>query len=288
LWDIVNLFNLGVAMDIIRNLVETQLGFQAGRADNGANSVYQEEFRGTCDLLFKATEFFKELGFQRTEEKLLSSLTYFADNQDSLNVSIAETEIRNAKEAVLAELGSHTFLVVNSDREDYVDNSALFGISVYGAFPSARDDIREAGNCLAAECCTAAVFHLMRAAEYALRALAVDRRVKLRKNAILDLATWEEIIKQLEGAEVAIQGYPKTLAREAQFDFYHGAMMEFKRFKNKFRNRIMHTRDEYDRDQAHSAFVHVRDFMKILASRISETRKTPLIWKGKKWITVKP
>jgi len=76
-------------------------------------------------------------------------------------------------------------------------------------------------------------------------------------------------------------GLPKTLARELQFEFYHGAMMEFKRFKNKFRNRIMHTQEEYDRDDTHNAMTHVRAFMEILASRISETKRTPLIWKGK-------
>jgi len=54
--------------------------------------------------------------------------------------------------------------------------------------------------------------------------------------------------------------------------------MEFKRFKNKFRNRIMHTRDEYDSDEAHSAFVHVKEFMNILASKIAENVKTPEMW----------
>jgi hypothetical protein len=87
-------------------------------------------------------------------------------------------------------------------------------------------------------------------------------------------------------AEIAIQNYPKTLAREAQFAFYHGAMMEFKRFKSRFRNGVMHTREDYDRDEAHSAFVHVREFMKILASRVSEKKRTLLVWKGKKWTTV--
>ena len=100
----------------------------------------------------------------------------------------------------------------------------------------------------------------------------------LPRNQVLDLATWEEIIRQLEVSEQAIQAYPKTLARERQYEFYHGAMMEFKRFKNVFRNSVMHTRDEYDRDQAHSAFVHVRDFMRILAAEIAEGKTTPMIW----------
>ena len=85
----------------------------------------------------------------------------------------------------------------------------------------------------------------------------------------------------LEKAEQAIQGYKKTIAREAQFEFYHGAMMEFKRFKNKFRNGVMHTRDEYDRDEARSAFQHVKDFMVILSGNISEKKRTPLVWRKK-------
>jgi hypothetical protein len=118
----------------------------------------------------------------------------------------------------------------------------------------------------------------MRVAEHGLRALAKDRRVKVPKGP-LELATWEDIIREIEKAEAAIQGYPKTLAREAQFDFYHGVNMEFKRFKNKFRNKIMHTRDSYDRDEAHSAFAHVKAFMQILSTKISEKKMTPVIWK---------
>jgi hypothetical protein len=171
------------------------------------------------------------------------------------------------------------------DRYHYGNRKHLFGDAAYAAFMSARYDMREAGNCLAVEANTAAVFHLMRVAEYGLRALAHDRRVRLPKNSSLQLATWEEIIKKLEDAVSAIQGYPRTLAREAQFEFYHGAMIEFRGFKNKFRNRVMHARDEYDRDDAHSAFTHVRAFMNTLASRITETKRTPLKWKGKRRIT---
>lgn len=143
----------------------------------------------------------------------------------------------------------------------------------------------EKRNCLAAECPTAAVFHLMRVAEYGLRALAYDRRVELDKKKPLELATWEDIIKKLEEAEDEIKGYPKTLAREAQYDFFHGAMMQFRGFKNVFRNQVMHTRKSYDRDRAVSVFNQVSEFMQILATRISEGNRTPKRWRGNKWIT---
>jgi len=118
----------------------------------------------------------------------------------------------------------------------------------------------------------------MRVAEVGLRALANDRRVSFQKNGPLELRTWEEVIRGLEDAETAIHKLPKTEAREAQFEFYHGAMQEFRAFKNLWRNRIMHSREEYDRDQAASAMVHVRGFMQGLARKISETKKVPLVW----------
>jgi hypothetical protein len=165
-----------------------------------------------------------------------------------------------------------------------VDHPHGFGKEVHEAFPAARDDIREALNCLAAECSTAAVFHAMRVAEIGLRVLGYDREVQIFKNRAtlleipIALATWDQVLKELEEAERAIQNYPQTLAREEQFEFYHGAMMQIRRFKNVFRNNIMHTRESYDRGQAQNAVDQVRDFMVILSSKLKEGERTPAIW----------
>ena len=53
--------------------------------------------------------------------------------------------------------------------------------------------------------------------------------------------------------------------------------MEIKRFKNRFRNRIMHSRESYDGHEAMSAFFHVKAFMEIPSFRISERSRTPKI-----------
>lgn len=201
------------------------------------------------------------------------------------DVTTIRHQLQTLASTILDDIATFNFLWVQKDRSACVNADALFGDKVKAAFPSASEDIMEAGNCFAAECNTAAVFHLMRVAEIGLRALARDRRITTPKKQPLELATWEEIIKQLEDAEKAIQGYPKTLAREAQYDFYHGALMQFRAFKNAFRNQIMHTRKSYDRLRAESVFNHVREFMQILATQISENTRTPKIWKGKKWVT---
>jgi hypothetical protein len=201
------------------------------------------------------------------------------------NVTTIKAHLVVVSNAVIKDLHEHEFFSVAQDRSGFVGQEQLFGEKVHQAFPSAREDLMAAGDCLAAECGTAAVFHLMRVAEIGLRALAQDRRVAIPKNKPLELATWEDIIRELEGAEKEIHTYPKTLAREAQYEFYHGALMQFRAFKNVFRNQVAHTRKAYDRLRAESVFNQVKDFMKILATRINENARTPKIWKGKKWIT---
>jgi hypothetical protein len=275
LWDIVNRFQ---AIEVC-----VQMGNFAITEAQLVHGDYATEFYGrdqiVIDLLSHIIHVSKALEAAGLENDVrLFNAMQGRIAEGHLDDSALASEARNAKAILLEALRKLQFLYVAPDRLAYLDQRELFGRAVNDAFPSAVVDVRESGNCLAAECPTAAVFHLMRAVEYALRALAQDRQVTLPKSAVLDLATWEDIIKQLEGAELAIQGYPRTSAREKQFKFYHGAMMEFKRFKNVFRNSVMHTRDDYDRDAAHGVFVHVRDFMKILATEISETKVTPMIW----------
>jgi hypothetical protein len=208
----------------------------------------------------------------------------FYITRERSDASAAAIALNRLKGDIIKALVDREFISVADDRRGYLDQERGFGDAVFFAFPSAGEEITATGNCLAAECPTAAVFHAMRVAEIGLRALAFDRRVQVFKNKAtlfeipLELATWDQIIKELEDAEKAIQGFPQTLAREEQFKFYHGALMQFRRFKNVFRNGLMHMRESYDRDQAFSAVKQVREFMEILASRIKEGEQTPVIW----------
>jgi hypothetical protein len=244
----------------------------------------QDQINKVMADIRRAGEICNRAGLKDAEEQIASISIHTRWQTNELDYSCLCTELRHAMNAILQDLNKRIFLEVGSALRGYIDNELLFGASVKKAFPDAAEDIREAGNCLAADCNTAAVFHLMRVAEHGLRALAHDRRIKLAKGKPMDLATWEDLLKALESAEDAIRNFPKTAAREAQFEFFHGAMMELKRFKNKFRNRVMHTRECYDAHEAKSAFDHVEEFMEILASRISENSRTPVIWKGPKWV----
>jgi hypothetical protein len=201
-------------------------------------------------------------------------------NMDS---SALATQIQTVLESDHSPSQRRVFLILDTERDKLANRTDLFGAAVSAAFPSAQADIREAGNCLAAECNTAAVFHLMRVAEVGLRALARDRRVRLPRKEPLDSVAWETIVKELEAAGEAIRHYPKTAAQVAQFAFHHGAISQFAKFKSIFRDQVMHARQQFGPDHALRVFEDVRTFMQALAHRIGENSRTPLVWKGKKW-----
>lgn len=277
LWDMVRKFNAAYLVWLVHELEREQtrlISFQVVGA--GGQAPLPEVKQSVIEKLTAAELIFSEAGMTECLDPVRSAL-HGLRQDDFLDNSVVKTIVNRLLGDILKNVDKRTFLILNGDNS-LIDNDELFGEVVAKAFPSAKDDIREAGNCLAVECTTAAVFHLMRAAEHGLRALARDRRIKVIRGP-LELATWDDIIKELEKAEQAIQNYPRTLVREKQLWFYHGAMMEFRRFKNKFRNQIMHTRDNYDLHEAKSAYEHVKDFMVILAGKISEKKRTPMIWR---------
>lgn len=192
-------------------------------------------------------------------------------------------DYRRIRDGLLQEIQKHKFVYLPGSADEYFNQERLFGAAVYDRFPSARFEIREAGNAFAFEMWTASVFHLMRAGEIGLRALAKDRRIShlpKKKDAPVEMGCWDDIIKELEEQAGRIANWPNALGDvkvQAQ-EFYNGATMELRGFKDRFRNHVMHTRAEYRRADAESAMDHVKRFMNLLGTRISETRQTPLIW----------
>src|ERR1700719_4665247 len=70
------------------------------------------------------------------------------------------------------ELLNRVFVEPEPRYKQYYEQTLLLGQSVFDAFPSANDDIYEAGMCLALERATACVMHLNRVLECGLLALA--------------------------------------------------------------------------------------------------------------------
>jgi hypothetical protein len=144
------------------------------------------------------------------------------------------------------------------------------------SFPSVQYEVDEAIDCYAMEHNTAAVFHLMRVAEYGLRALCRERGVTFPKKP-LEWATWQDMLGQIESkARGQWGGATPGHAKDAALSFYIGAIGQFHAFKDTYRNAVMHVRKQYDEHEAMRAINQVRDFMNGLSVKISEKTRSPI------------
>lgn len=192
-------------------------------------------------------------------------------------------DYKRIRDGLFAEIKKHKFVSLPAEGVKYFDQDKLFGDDVYEKFKSARYDIKEAGNAFAFQLYTACVFHLMRAAEHGLRALANDRQVQLTTRSgspfPLDMGTWEDVLRGLTDALEAVTnwGRPMGEIKTQATRFYTDAIEEARAIKE-WRNPTMHTRAEYRQGGAEQILDHVERFMVTLSSRISDTERTPLVW----------
>jgi hypothetical protein len=172
-------------------------------------------------------------------------------------------EVRNN---VLDELRAHRYLVVDQERVPlYEQSGPLFGPAVASRFGDAGKDIAAAGQCLALEMWTAAVFHLMQVLEHGLRDLA--QRVGATFPISIELESWGRIIDEIDRKIVALGHAQKTAQKPADTEFYSKAASQFWHFKDAWRNHVAHGRDTSDEAQATQVFNAVKYLMQHLTTR---------------------
>jgi hypothetical protein len=249
----------------------------------GGESVPDEQRSKIARDVSAAIKFCSEQGLPDSAHKAGISLLRVTDARP-IDVSTLETELRKMQESMWIEVGKHCFLMVNPTMAIYIDQVDIFGPEVTAVFPSAQADLTQAGNCLAADCNTAAVFHLMRAAEIALRALARDRGVSYPRSSVDEqqcgilITSLDTKLNQLRSADKKL--WPSETVKNEQIRFYHAATIELRSFNEAWRKHVCHAGGDsfYDHHQAISVFEHVRSFMQMLASKISEHSVTPEYW----------
>jgi hypothetical protein len=131
-------------------------------------------------------------------------------------------------------------------------------------FPSAVYDAEEAAKALALERATATVFHLMRVLERGLRALADDLQIPVANQN----PNWNEAIEQLE--KRVTKQMPNSDPKAVNRQFYNQAILQFRLFKDAVRNYVIHEPAVYNQPQAEGHYNAVRDFMRHLATLLSE------------------
>jgi hypothetical protein len=277
LWEIIHILATLELTSTLRLLQTVLISF--GREGSSLRDPDQAklEFQNLVD---KAREACSLSGFSEAAQSLTFIFNSLNSNQPRTASSLA-TEARHACEQIQLALENRVFLSLPKSRIDMLGNKNFLGESVSAAFPSAVEDIEESGNCLALECSTAAVFHLMRVVEWGLRALARSLGVKSikannkpgNKNyRPLEYSEWEKIIGELqERIESKLAKAKRGPAKQRLQEFYFPALQDIRAFKDAWRNHVMHTRASYTAADAEAVFSHVKRFMQSLATQVTET-----------------
>lgn len=137
------------------------------------------------------------------------------------------------------------------------------------AFPSTVPHIRDGVRCHVFGLYTASVYHSMAIAQVGLHALAKELKVELA--CPIELAEWQKIIEKIEKKVEPERHTPRTTDKDDKLSFYSACAVQFRYFKDAWRNHVAHMREIYDEGQSFTICLHVRDFMEKLSTRIKET-----------------
>jgi hypothetical protein len=236
-------------LDCVHNL--TKLLTDLSKHSEELNLV---ETKGRCDLFAKNlhTAFLIGLGG--------------VDPHDLVDELEVQTEISGIEAAIRRELSAHLFVQIPSELVKYFEQTNFFGEPVILAFPSASFDIKEAAQCRVFSLNTAAVFHLMRAAEVGLRALARRHKIKMVKKKPIEYAMWGEIIKAIRDEIDKLPSIGGTPRQVKALDFYQHIILAIAAIKHLWRNPISHSGLFIKESVAIDVFGHVEDFMVRLAA----------------------
>lgn len=155
-----------------------------------------------------------------------------------------------------------------SERERYEPRSPLFGAAFQAGFSSGGVfELDEAAKCLALGRATAAVFHLMRLMEIAVRAVA--RCLGIPDPIQPADRSWGAVLKRVKDGIDA--KWPTVAARAAgDGEIFDALYASLDAVKNPWRNATMHPANKYTPEEAEHIFAAVRGFVMKLADRCDE------------------
>jgi hypothetical protein len=177
-------------------------------------------------------------------------------------------EYRILTDVLYADMANKLFIFVPPHRRKYFQPRHFVAENTKATFPKARAELADGGRCHAVGQHTAAVFHSMRAVELGLRAVAAE--LDVQSSFSIELADQESVIRGIETKIKALKDTAKGDQKDEEQKFYAEASIQFREFKDAWRNRVSHTRASYSEAQAADVLDHVAKFLSVLATRLKE------------------
>lgn len=212
-----------------------------------------------------------ELASEAEEYSLFSVADQFRRIALALRVGTTRIHVAGLFQELMNRLeddcNRHVMMMIEPDHIKYVENAQFFdpvdssANKVSVQFPSAAEDIAEAGKCLACGRATACVMHLARVMEVGLAATAKAVGVSHQND-------WGEY---LDGIDKELQVRFKTSgARTPDEQFYSEVHVTFDGIRRAWRNPTMHVDKTYTVEHAEEILIAVRSFMRHLATKLHD------------------
>ena len=182
-------------------------------------------------------------------------------------------QLRMLVEMARREMEAIRLAAIFNENAQFFEQDEQFGKEVKdSASPQLNAEIKAAGNCLAADLHTAAVFHLMRIAERGLHALAKHILPVWNKQFPLEFSEWHDVLDaidtELGNQKKQAQQLTRGSAKDQELEFYSGLLKNIAYFKDAYRNPVSHLRGNYDRTKALVVFEEVKGFMQRLVKKV--------------------
>jgi hypothetical protein len=202
------------------------------------------------DAALSLMTFIREIHDKCSRDDLRNDIRHELTVSNDDFVALA-SKIDDLDHLVKAEFVVRVFMYVpRSDTKYFDEKPRLFG------FPEMHNDIVDAGWCLGVGRPTAAVFHLMRIMEFAVRRLS--KRLKISAKGI-QFKNWGDILGPINDA------VGKIKTRTARSDRYSEIVAHLGHATKGWRNTTMHVRRRFTPSQALAIFENVKTFVKSLA-----------------------
>jgi hypothetical protein len=243
------------------------------------NPEFEEDKKRILNNLQFVTLVCKEMSLNSANDRL-ERISFLFRSGGATYTNI-ETEMVVLRQAIEDDLKYYRFYHYPKKVSEVPITFRTDWAETLAAFPSKgmEFEILSGADCYALGHPTAAIFHFMRVAEFGLRALARERKVRLGNNKPIEWGTWNDLISKIDGtARTIAQKWKAGPRKDAALDFYSGAVQNFNGFKDQYRNVVMHVRREYKDLEAEIAMRQVRDFMNKLSTKIGESTKGSLRW----------
>lgn len=157
---------------------------------------------------------------------------------------------------------------LDAEQERLLSEDFLFGEKVADRFNSVRDDVVEAGKCLAYERGTACVFHLMRVVEAAIK--AIWKTLSLNPPNLPN--SWGNLLDPMD-KQLALSKKQRHDLWAKEEAFFAEAVSDLRAIKKAWRDTTTHLEKNYNLEQARKVFNAVEGFMRDLAGRLDQDGK---------------